>query len=60
MSALGKDFDGQAGDVGRGEAFVRACRFELRHLRGLRSTWILVAVVLVLCLLSGGRCLPVR
>ncbi|MGR4884628.1 hypothetical protein ACIPUC_35190 [Streptomyces sp. LARHCF249] len=35
------------------EAFLRACRYEWRHLAGLRSTWILLGVVAVLSLLTG-------
>lgn len=39
--------------VSRAEAFRRACRYEWRHLAGLRSTWILLGVVGVLSLLTG-------
>ncbi|MGW0750021.1 hypothetical protein [Streptomyces sp. NPDC002587] len=39
--------------VSRAEAFRRACRYEWRHLEGLRSTWILLGVVAVLSLLTG-------
>ncbi|MFJ3861609.1 hypothetical protein ACIPRL_35970 [Streptomyces sp. NPDC090085] len=35
------------------EAFLRACRYEGRHLAALRSTWILLSVVTVLSLLTG-------
>ncbi|MEV6782845.1 hypothetical protein [Streptomyces sp. NPDC051098] len=35
------------------DAFGRACRYEWRHLTALRSTWILLAVVAVLSLLTG-------
>ncbi|MGW2701702.1 hypothetical protein [Streptomyces sp. NPDC001340] len=33
-----------------GTAFLRACRYELRHLAGLRSTWIVMAVLAALSL----------
>lgn len=39
--------------VAPAEAFRRACRYEWRHLAGLRSTWILLGVVAVLSLLTG-------
>ncbi|RCH64586.1 hypothetical protein DT019_32340 [Streptomyces sp. SDr-06] len=39
--------------VGPAEAFRRACRYEGRHLRALRSTWILLGVVALLSLLTG-------
>ncbi|WP_328299841.1 hypothetical protein OG389_20050 [Streptomyces sp. NBC_00435] len=39
--------------VARTEAFRRACRYEWRHLAGLRSTWILLGVVGLLSLLTG-------
>ncbi len=35
------------------EAFLRACRYEWRHLAGLRSTWVLLAVVAALSLATG-------
>ncbi|MFK0096713.1 hypothetical protein [Streptomyces sp. NPDC091040] len=36
-----------------GEAFRNACRYEWRHLIGLRSTWVLLGVVSALSLLTG-------
>lgn len=39
--------------VSPARAFRRACRYEWRHLAGLRSTWILLAVVAALSLLTG-------
>lgn len=39
--------------VAPAEAFRRACRYEWRHLAGLRSTWILLGIVAVLSLLTG-------
>ncbi|MFG2193548.1 hypothetical protein [Streptomyces sp. NPDC048639] len=39
--------------VAPAEAFRRACRYEWRHLTGLRSTWALLGVVAVLSLLTG-------
>ncbi|MFB6614745.1 hypothetical protein ACFCV9_11110 [Streptomyces sp. NPDC056367] len=39
--------------VTRAEAFRRACRYEWRHLAGLRSTWVLLGVAGVLSLLTG-------
>ncbi|MFE2329475.1 hypothetical protein ACFXD5_37180 [Streptomyces sp. NPDC059385] len=39
--------------VPRAEAFRRACRYEWRHLAGLRSTWVLLGVAAVLSLLTG-------
>ncbi|MGW8728407.1 hypothetical protein ACWGNF_20530 [Streptomyces sp. NPDC055808] len=39
--------------VGTGEAFLRACRYEWRHLSALRSTWILLGVAAVLSLVLG-------
>ncbi|MGW5528159.1 hypothetical protein [Streptomyces xanthochromogenes] len=39
--------------VGPVEAFLRACRYEARHLGALRSTWILLGVVAALSLLLG-------
>lgn len=39
--------------VSRAEAFRRACRYEWRHLAGLRSTWVLLGVAAVLSLLAG-------
>ncbi|WP_435060108.1 hypothetical protein [Streptomyces sp. bgisy060] len=35
------------------EAFRNACRYEWRHLAGLRSTWVLLGVVAALSLLTG-------
>ncbi|MEV6649228.1 hypothetical protein [Streptomyces sp. NPDC051219] len=35
------------------ESFRNACRYEWRHLAGLRSTWILLGVVVALSLLTG-------
>lgn len=35
------------------EAFWRACRFEWRHLAGLRSTWILFGMIGLLSMASG-------
>ncbi|MGW4724207.1 hypothetical protein [Streptomyces sp. NPDC004291] len=39
--------------ISSAEAFRRACRYEWRHLTGLRSTWILLGVVAALSLLTG-------
>ncbi|MDO0913319.1 hypothetical protein QQM39_21455 [Streptomyces sp. DT2A-34] len=39
--------------VPAGEALRNACRYEWRHLTALRSTWVLLAVVAVLSLLTG-------
>lgn len=36
-----------------GEAFRNACRYEWRHLAGLRSTWVLLGVVAAMSLLTG-------
>jgi hypothetical protein len=36
-----------------GTAFRNACRYEWRHLAGLRSTWVLLGVVAALSLLTG-------
>ncbi|KND34503.1 ABC transporter permease [Streptomyces acidiscabies] len=40
--------------VSPAEALRRACRYEWRHLAGLRSTWVLLGVVGVLSLLTGA------
>ncbi|MFJ4368497.1 hypothetical protein ACIP4S_30695 [Streptomyces chartreusis] len=39
--------------VPAGEALRNACRYEWRHLTALRSTWVLLAVVAALSLLTG-------
>ncbi|MCY0947831.1 hypothetical protein [Streptomyces antarcticus] len=39
--------------VSRAQALLRACRYEWRHLSGLRSTWVLLGVVALLSLLTG-------
>ncbi|MFF7977283.1 hypothetical protein [Streptomyces sp. NPDC007905] len=43
----------RADDVTRAEAFRRACLFELRHLTGLRSTWIVLTLIAALSLYPG-------
>ncbi|MGW0364405.1 hypothetical protein [Streptomyces sp. NPDC002990] len=39
--------------MSRTAALLRACRYEWRHLAGLRSTWALLGVVVLLSLLTG-------
>ncbi|GAU69470.1 hypothetical protein SSP35_12_01180 [Streptomyces sp. NBRC 110611] len=39
--------------VGPADAFIRACRYEWRHLAALTSTWILLAAVASLSVLTG-------
>ncbi|MFD8149549.1 hypothetical protein ACFV28_02170 [Streptomyces sp. NPDC059720] len=39
--------------VGAADAFLRACRYEWRHLAALTSTWVLLGTVGMLSLLTG-------
>ncbi|AYN41613.1 hypothetical protein D9753_25110 [Streptomyces dangxiongensis] len=45
--------DAQPADISRTEALRRACLFELRHLTGLRSTWIVLALIAALSAYPG-------